>query len=92
MTESLYLKDSYLKEWEATVESVSDGKFVVLNQTAFYPSSGGQPSDEGVMINEQGEEFKVVYVGKFSGDISHEVEKQGLKIGDKVKCKIDWKR
>jgi len=92
MTESLYLKDSYLKEWEATVESVSDGKFVVLNKTAFYPSSGGQPSDEGVMINEQGEEFKVVYVGKFSGNISHEVEKQGLKIGDKVKCKIDWKR
>ena len=45
MTESLYLKDSYLKEWDATVESVSDGKFVVLNKTAFYPSSGGQPSD-----------------------------------------------
>ena len=92
MTESLYLKDSYLKEWDATVESVSDGKFIVLNQTAFYPSSGGQPSDEGVMMNEQGEEFKVIYVGKFSGKISHEVEKQGLKIGDKVKCKIDWKR
>ena len=92
MTESLYLKDSYLKEWDATVESVSDGKFIVLNQTAFYPSSGGQPSDEGVMINEQGEEFKVIYVGKFSGNISHEVDKPGLKIGDKVKCKIDWKR
>jgi len=92
MNSALYLKDSYLKEWEATVESVSDGKFVVLNQTAFYPSSGGQPSDEGVMINEQGEEFKVVYVGKFSGNISHEVEKQGLKIGDKVKCKLNWPR
>ena len=44
------------------------------------------------MINEQGEEFKVIYVGKFSGNISHEVDKPGLKIGDKVKCKIDWKR
>ena len=92
MTESLYLKDSYLKEFDSIVEEVNDRKFVVLNQTAFYPSSGGQPSDEGVMMNEQGEEFKVIYVGKFSGKISHEVEKQGLKIGDKVKCKIDWKR
>lgn len=92
MTESLYLKDSYLKEFDSIVEEVNDRKFVVLNQTAFYPSSGGQPSDEGVMINEQGEEFKVIYVGKFSGKISHEVEKHGLKIGDKVKCKIDWKR
>jgi len=92
MAEALYLKDSYLKEFEAIVEGVTDGKFIVLNQTAFYPSSGGQPFDEGVMINEQGDEFKVIYVGKFSGKISHEVDKQGLKVGDKVKCKINWER
>ena len=92
MKEALYLEDSYLKEWEATVESVGDGKFVVLNQTAFYPASGGQPHDEGIMVSEQGEEFKVIYVGKFSGKISHELDKDGLKIGNKVKCKLDWKR
>ena len=46
MDEALYLSDCYLKEFDATVESVKDGKFVVLDQTAFYPNAGGQPWDE----------------------------------------------
>ena len=92
MNDALYLKDSYLKEFDSTVEEVNDGKFIVLKQTAFYPASGGQPHDEGIMINEQDEEFKVIYTGKFSGKISHEVNKQGLNVGDKVKCKINWPR
>ncbi|MCH8945622.1 MAG: alanyl-tRNA editing protein [Nanoarchaeota archaeon] len=90
--EALYLTDSYLKEFTSTVEEVNDEKFIVLNQTAFYPAGGGQPHDEGIMVNERGEEFKVVYVGKFSGKISHEVDKKGLKVGDKVECKINWDR
>ncbi len=89
MIKALYLEDCYLKEFEATVESVKDGKYVVLDKTAFYPNSGGQPHDTGVMTK-NGEEFKVVYVGKFEGKISHEVDKQGLQAGDRVNCKIDW--
>ena len=90
--EALYLTDSYLKEFTSIVEEVNDDKFIVLNQTAFYPAGGGQPHDEGIMVNEHGEEFKIIYVGKFSGKISHEVDKKGLKVGDKVKCKINWNR
>ena len=72
MEKTLYLQDSYLKEFESRVKSVKDGKFVVLEQTAFYPNSGGQPYDTGVLTRKSdGKEFKVVYVGKFSGDISH---------------------
>ena len=37
MENALYMGDSYLKEFEAVVESVKDDKFVVLSQTAFYP-------------------------------------------------------
>jgi misacylated tRNA(Ala) deacylase len=37
MTEALYFLDCYLKEFEATVEKVTDDKFVVLDRTAFYP-------------------------------------------------------
>jgi misacylated tRNA(Ala) deacylase len=37
MTEALYFLDCYLKEFEAIVEKVTEGKFVVLNHTAFYP-------------------------------------------------------
>jgi len=89
--ETLYLNDCYLKEFEATIESVKDNKYVVLDKTAFYPNSGGQPYDTGVFIR-HGEEFPVVYVGKFGDVISHEVSKPGLKSGDKVTGKIDWDR
>tara|TARA_Y100000310_G_scaffold12473_1_gene12834 strand:- start:85 stop:780 length:696 start_codon:yes stop_codon:yes gene_type:complete len=82
----LYLLDCYKKEFETTVKSVNE-KFVVLEETAFYPNSGGQPNDTG-KIND----YDVVYVGKFKGEISHEVNKEGLKPGDKVKCVIDWDR
>lgn len=91
MTEALYMKDSYLKNWNAKVVSVKDDKYIVLDKTAFYPKGGGQPWDEGYIIKD-GEKFKVVYVGKFSGEISHEVEKPGLKEGDTVSCEIDWER
>ena len=85
------MNDAYLKEWEAKVVSVKEGKYIVLDKTAFYPKGGGQPGDEG-FITKNGEKFKVVYVGKFSGKISHEVDKPGLKEGDLVKCELDWNR
>ena len=91
MENALYMNDSYLKEFEATVESVKDDKFVVLDKTAFYPSGGGQPHDTGVMIC-NGEEYPVIYAGKFSGKISHEVSRLGLKVGDKVIGRINWDR
>jgi misacylated tRNA(Ala) deacylase len=91
MKSALYMNDSYLKEFEATVESVKDDKFVVLDQTAFYPRGGGQPHDTGVIIKDK-EEYPVIFTGKFDGKISHEVSKPGLKPGDKVKGKIDWER
>ena len=86
-----YLEDCYKKEFEAVVESVKDDKYVVLNKTYFYPNAGGQPNDEGVLLRD-GEEFPVVFVGKFNGEISHEVSKPGLKEGDKVIGNIDWNR
>ena len=91
MTRALYLEDSYLKECDATVVSVTNGKYVVLDQTIFYPKGGGQPWDTGKMIR-NGEVFNVVYVGKFSGEISHEVDHAGLKPGDRVHCVLDWER
>ncbi len=92
MTEVLYLLDCYLKEFEATVESVKDDKYVVLDKTAFYPNAGGQPYDTGKLIAEDGKDYNVMYVAKFGDDISHEVDNPGLKPGDKVKAVIDWDR
>jgi misacylated tRNA(Ala) deacylase len=90
---ALYLTDSYLQEWETSVVSVKDGKYVTLKETAFYPTSGGQPFDTGTITRiSDNSDFKVVFVGKFNSMISHEVTPEGLKVGDKVKCKIDWER
>ncbi len=91
MTEALYLKDSYLREFEATVTKVTDGKYIVLDKTAFYAVSGGQVHDTGVLLN-KGKEYSVVFVKKFGKDISHEIQSEGLKEGDKVIGKINWER
>ena len=85
------MEDSYLKECDAAVTSIKDGKYVVLDQTIFYPKGGGQPCDTGKITHEN-EVYNVVYVGKFSGEISHEVDRTGLKEGDKVHCVLDWDR
>ncbi|MEJ2250945.1 MAG: alanyl-tRNA editing protein AlaXM [Candidatus Lokiarchaeota archaeon] len=91
MIEALYLQDSYLKSWRAKVIEVNDGKFIILNKTAFYPKGGGQPYDKGY-INKDDQRYSIEYVGKFKGKISHEVDKEGLKKGDIVDCSLDWNR
>jgi misacylated tRNA(Ala) deacylase len=91
VTKALYLEDSYQREFDAVVVSIKDGKYVVLNQTIFYPKGGGQPGDTGKIMKED-ETYNVVYVGKFSGEISHEVDRAGLREGDKVHGVLNWTR
>jgi misacylated tRNA(Ala) deacylase len=91
LTKALFLVDSYQKETDAKVVSVKDGKYVVLDQTVFYAKGGGQPHDTGKMIC-GAEVFNVVFVGKFESEISHEVDRPGLKPGDAVHCVLDWDR
>jgi misacylated tRNA(Ala) deacylase len=86
------MDDSYLKEWDSEVKSVSKDKFIVLDKTAFFPRGGGVEFDTGKIITKDQEEYNVIYTGKFSGEISHEVENKGLKEGDKVQCKLNWDR
>ncbi len=92
MSDCLYMKDSYLKEFDANVVS-ANGKYIILDKTLFYPKSGGVEYDTGKIINkENGKEYNVVYVGKFEGEISHEIDKEGLNEGDEVHCVLDWDR
>ena len=48
MTERLYYRDCYLREFTATVIE-TDSLRVYLDRTAFYPTSGGQPYDLGTL-------------------------------------------
>jgi alanyl-tRNA synthetase len=49
-TERLYYTDARLREFSArVVETSPDGCTVYLDRTAFYPASGGQPADRGLL-------------------------------------------
>ncbi|HXB22469.1 MAG TPA: alanine--tRNA ligase-related protein, partial [Candidatus Solibacter sp.] len=75
MTERLYYHDSFLHAFEARVlESLEhDGKpAVVLDRTAFYPTSGGQVHDTGVLILEDETKIPVLDVAdEEDGTIRH---------------------
>jgi alanyl-tRNA synthetase len=50
MTERLFWSDPGLRRFTAVVMTVEgDGRHVVLDRTAFYPTSGGQPHDVGTL-------------------------------------------
>ena len=49
MTERLYYDDAYLTEFDARVTEVRPDGWVALDRSAFYPTSGGQPYDTGVL-------------------------------------------
>ncbi|MFX8801606.1 alanine--tRNA ligase-related protein, partial [Acinetobacter baumannii] len=54
----LYQEDSYATRFQARVVrawSDEQGHHVVLSQTLFYPESGGQPADTGVLKREFGQ-------------------------------------
>ena len=74
MTDRLYYTDPYLQTFDATIERVEhrDERFVVtLDRTAFYPSSGGQPFDTGLL----GPLRVVDVVDEEDGTIAHVVER-----------------
>ncbi len=84
----IYIQDSYIKSFDTKVAAV-EGDGVILEQTAFYPQSGGQPSDLGSLFRD-GEEFSVLRVDP-SGPI-HILDRAGLSPGDSVSGIIDWDR
>ena len=83
----LYTDNPELKEFEATVTRTGP-KFVVLDQTGFYPEGGGQPSDTGKLIV-NGDEVKVIKVMKRGKQVFHYLN-EDIAIGEKVHGVIDW--
>ncbi len=98
MTKQLYHTNSYLTECTATVTEVNKdehGKavFIVLDQTVFYPTGGGQPHDTGTLTRvKDNKTLNVLFVENFNGQISHQVDHEDLHPGDVVHGKIDWQR
>jgi Ser-tRNA(Ala) deacylase AlaX len=83
----LYADDSHLTEFDATVIKAGP-RFVILDRTAFYPDSGGQPSDVGV-LRHAGGEVKVGKVMKRGLEIFHYLDAD-IPAGTLVHGAIDW--
>jgi alanyl-tRNA synthetase len=89
VTERLYYTDPYLTDFDADVIAVRelDGRTaIVLNRTAFYPTSGGQPFDVGTL----GTARVIDVVDSDEGTILHVIE--GDPPAGRVSGRVRWDR
>jgi len=90
VTQKLYLIDSYMREFEASVLDLTEreGKrAVVLDRTCFYPEGGGQPCDLGRLNG-----AAVLNVVEEQENIYHFVDDDFAGSGEKIPGCIDWER
>ncbi len=91
MTELLYLRDSYLRDFNARIMELNPNG-VVLDRTAFYVEGGGQPGDEGKILAGS-REYAVKNVLKKNGKIVHVIkDMSGLETGMEVKGIVNWEK
>jgi misacylated tRNA(Ala) deacylase len=92
-TKQLYLYDSYLKEFMATVTQVV-GNQIVLDQTAFHPLTGGVAHDTGYIMKEDAtHRVTRVEINRETKEITHFLtEEPKFNKGDHVKGILDWER
>ena len=103
-SERLYYADSFLKAFTAAVTQSRqlpgshDGSIwqLSLDRTAFYPTSGGQPFDTGIMRAtspvETGLEIPVEEVEEDEEGTVWHLVRQPLAAGAHVEGRIDWER
>jgi alanyl-tRNA synthetase len=97
MTQRLYYHDSFLYNFEAEVREIADGprSALILDRTAFYPSSGGQVFDTGLISTDGKENLRVTeVVDAEDGRVVHYLDAppKGIKPGSKVRGQIDANR
>ena len=91
MPRKLYREDAYLREFTGDVTAIRDvdGRpAIALTQTAFYPTAGGQPCDQGRLGR-----FAVIDVREEGDEVWHVVDggpPPGL--GESLDGAIDWDR
>jgi misacylated tRNA(Ala) deacylase len=90
MSEWLFQRDSYLREFSAWVTAVQEDR-VALDRTAFYPTGGGQPCDHG-QLSAGGRQWPVVNVRKDGDAIWHELTGEPPAVGTEVSGQLDWER
>jgi alanyl-tRNA synthetase len=88
-TRLLYYEDETNHEFEATILKVIDNRYIVLDQTAFYPRGGGQEPDKGKL-----ESLEVDEVIKHGDVVLHRLRNTSNKLneGNIISGKVDVQR
>ncbi len=96
-TRQIFAQDGYATTCDATVVHINDLGGIVLDQTVFYATSGGQPGDTGFLEREDGTQLEIattVYEKGGKETIVH-VPSEGLPtpdVGEKLIAHINWER
>ena len=96
MTERLYYDDAYLWVFDANVTAVKNGTRpgewkVTLDRSAFYPTSGGQPFDTGVLTYRKIKARVTDVEADAEGEVWHTVDRE-IPAGTQVRGEIDGGR
>ncbi|MEM7034018.1 MAG: alanyl-tRNA editing protein [Chloroflexota bacterium] len=90
MNNRLYYQNSYLTSFDTTIHTrltVQNSPAVILQQSAFYPTSGGQPHDLGYLNDVS---VTDVFIDKDTDQVVHILEQEIR--GDEVTARVNWSR
>ncbi len=94
MTKALFREDSYLKSCTATVTEINEMGGIILDQSIFYPTGGGQPGDTGTITTSDGTVIAIATTvkGSTADEIVHvpAADQSVPKVGDTVTLEINW--
>lgn len=94
MTEPLFRSDAYLKDAEARVLDLTPEGGIVLDQTIFYPTGGGQPGDSGTLVWPGGR-MEIATTVKGAGEQIVLVPGEPVAlppVGTTIRHSLDWER
>ncbi len=94
VTKPAFLEDAYLTACESKLIGITQAGGIILDQTNFYATSGGQPGDTGYLEREDGSKINIETT--VNGETKQEIllvpenVAHGLKVGETVIGHIDW--